>query len=95
MSKPTSQRVEVNLLDPTERMEWETMFGSPAWQKWTRIQQSRIDEIKENAWILFQDPDKRARYIAEIDLLEDLLQFEPDAKLLIARIDAGEDLSDG
>ena len=89
MSKP-SQRVEVNLADPTERMEWETLFGSAAWQKWSRIQQTRIDEIKENAWVLFQDADKRARYSAEISLLEDLLQFEPDTKAMIARINEGD-----
>lgn len=80
MSKPTSRRVEINLEDPFERREWESLFAMPAWQKWTRIQQARLDEIKENAWVLFQDDKKRAQYMAEITLLEELLQFEGDTK---------------
>lgn len=84
MSKHASQRVEVNLEDPFERREWEQLFAMPAWQKWSRIQQTRLDEIKENAWVLFQDDIKRQRYLAEINLLEELLQFEPDTKAAMA-----------
>jgi hypothetical protein len=64
-------------------MEWEILFASTGWRKWTRIQEARLQEIKDNAWLLFQDDAKRAQYTAELRLLEELLQFEPDTKKLM------------
>lgn len=79
-------------------MEWENLFSSVGWQKFRRIQETRIAEIKESAWVTFRDEAVKNRFLSEISVLESFLAFEADTKQgialergQVAREDAGVD----
>lgn len=82
----------IDLTDPVEQMEWETLFSSVGWTKFRRIQENRIAEIKEHAWLNFQDEQVKTKQIAEIAVLESFLDFEADTKTAIA-LERGLDLT--
>lgn len=65
-------------------MEWENLFTSVGWTKFRRIQEARIAEIKEMAWVSFQDETIKKRQLAEIEVIESILAFEADTRKGIA-----------
>jgi len=85
--------IVVDLTDPIEQMEWENLFSSVGWTKFRRIQETRIAEIKENAWLTFRDEKVKTQQLAEIEVIESFLAFEMDTKTGIA-IERGLDLTD-
>ena len=82
--------IVIDLTDPVEQMEWENLFSSVGWTKFRRIQENRIAEIKERAWLAFQDEKVKTRQVAEIEVLESFLDFEGDTKTAIA-IERGQE----
>jgi len=70
--------VTIDLKDPSEEIMWENFFGSDGWRKLKRIQEERIAEIKEHAWVNFRAEFGAVAGVAQINCLQSLVDFEAD-----------------